>query len=226
MCRDVYVCVCIYIYIYIHICIYIYIYIYMYIHIHTYIGRNKRPRTVYSRTAGPPPINTWINKSVYIYIYIHTHIYIYIYIYVYIHIIYNYIYIVFNMYAYMHICIYIYIYIYVIYVYIYIYTPYLTPLRRWVFITGGCSGRGVQWMGVVLCNRNIIQHHIHHYTYFHCTPLWWILSTPSPPTKSFPIKSPWVKLSGRPPIKFDGHENSHPLELRVCLSQTLWNPNS
>ena len=23
----------------------------------------------------------------------------------------------------------------------------------WVFITGGCSGRGVQWMGVVLYNR-------------------------------------------------------------------------
>ena len=50
--------------------------------------------------------------------------------------------------------------------------------------------------------------------------------TPSPPIKSFPIKSPWVKLSGRPPIKFYGHDNSHPLELRVCLSETLWNPNS
>ena len=50
--------------------------------------------------------------------------------------------------------------------------------------------------------------------------------TPSPPTKSFPIKSPWVKLSGRLPIKFNGHENSHPLEWRVCLSQTHWNPNS
>ena len=50
--------------------------------------------------------------------------------------------------------------------------------------------------------------------------------TPSPPTKSFPTKSPRVELSGRLPIKFDGHENSHPLELRVCLSQTLWNPNS
>ena len=24
---------------------------------------------------------------------------------------------------------------------------------RWVFITGGCSGRGVQWMGVVLYNK-------------------------------------------------------------------------
>ena len=51
-------------------------------------------------------------------------------------------------------------------------------------------------------------------------------ATPSPPIKSFPIKSPWVKLSGRPPIKFYGHENFHPWELRVCLSQTLRNPNS
>ena len=25
--------------------------------------------------------------------------------------------------------------------------------RSWVFITGGCSGRGVQWMGVVPCNK-------------------------------------------------------------------------
>ena len=43
-------------------------------------------------------------------------------------------------------------------------------------------------------------------------------STPGPPTKSFPTKSqsPWVKLSERLPIKLYGHENSHPLELRVC----------
>ena len=51
-------------------------------------------------------------------------------------------------------------------------------------------------------------------------------TTPSPPTKSFPIESPWGKLSGRLPIRFNGHDNSHPLELRVCLSQTLRNPNS
>ena len=25
-------------------------------------------------------------------------------------------------------------------------------LMNWVFFTVGCSGRGVQWMGVVLCN--------------------------------------------------------------------------
>ena len=35
--------------------------------------------------------------------------------------------------------------------------------------------------------------------------------TPGPPTKSFPTKSPRVKLSGRPPVRFHGHENSHPL---------------
>ena len=45
------------------------------------------------------------------------------------------------------------------------------------------------------------------------------LATPGPPTKSFPTKSPRVELSGRPPIRFNGHENSHPLELRVCLSR-------
>ena len=46
-------------------------------------------------------------------------------------------------------------------------------------------------------------------------------NTPSPPIKSFPIKSPCVKLSGRLPIKLYGYDSSHPLELRVCLSQTL-----
>ena len=45
-------------------------------------------------------------------------------------------------------------------------------------------------------------------------------TTPSPPIKSFPTKSP-CKVSRRLPIKLYGHENSHPLESRVCLSQTL-----
>ena len=53
-----------------------------------------------------------------------------------------------------------------------------------------------------------------------------VLCTPSPPTKSFPTKSPRVELSGRLPEELYGHENSHPLDLRVCLSQTLRNPNS
>ena len=51
------------------------------------------------------------------------------------------------------------------------------------------------------------------------------VNTPSPPIKT-PFESPWVKLSGRPPIQIYGHENSHPLDLRVCLSQTPRNPNS
>ena len=45
----------------------------------------------------------------------------------------------------------------------------------WVFIKGGCSGSGVQWIGVVLCNKlvyNIIQFTT---PCFHCTPLWCIL---------------------------------------------------
>ena len=40
-------------------------------------------------------------------------------------------------------------------------------------------------------------------------------TTPSPPAKSFPTKSPRVELSGRPPMKLYGHENSNPLELRT-----------
>ena len=39
----------------------------------------------------------------------------------------------------------------------------------------------------------------------------WLRYTPSPPIKSFPIKSPWVKLSGRLPIKFNAYDSSHPL---------------
>ena len=45
--------------------------------------------------------------------------------------------------------------------------------------------------------------------------------TPSPPTKSFPTKSPRVELSGRLPIKSYGYENSQPLELRISLSKTI-----
>ena len=47
---------------------------------------------------------------------------------------------------------------------------------RWIFISVGCSGKGVQWMGVVLYNKlvdNIIQITT---PCFHCTHLWWILT--------------------------------------------------
>ena len=47
------------------------------------------------------------------------------------------------------------------------------------------------------------------------------VGTPNPPTKSFPTESPRVELSGRLPKELYGYDSSHPLELRVCLSQTL-----
>ena len=41
----------------------------------------------------------------------------------------------------------------------------------WVFIKGGCSGRGVQWMGVVSCSK-LVHKTIQITTpCFHCTPL-------------------------------------------------------
>ena len=41
----------------------------------------------------------------------------------------------------------------------------------WVFITGGCCGRGLQRMGAVLCNK-LVYNSIHITTpCFHCTPL-------------------------------------------------------
>ena len=55
---------------------------------------------------------------------------------------------------------------------------------------------------------------------------WWCIVRPVHLPRAFLWKSPWAELSGRHPITFSGHENSHPLELRVCLSQTLRNPNS
>ena len=65
-----------------------------------------------------------------------------------------------------HVCVHTYIYIYIythIYIYIYICIWVAGDLtlciaaygrhRLWVFIKGGCSRRGVQWMGVVLYNK-------------------------------------------------------------------------
>ena len=48
--------------------------------------------------------------------------------------------------------------------------------RPWVFITGGCSGRGVQWMGVVPYSKLVYNTTQITTPCFHCTPLWWILS--------------------------------------------------
>ena len=47
---------------------------------------------------------------------------------------------------------------------------------QWVFITGGCSRRGVQLMGVVLYNKLVYIIIQITTSCFHCTPLWWILS--------------------------------------------------
>ena len=50
------------------------------------------------------------------------------------------------------------------------------PHRQvWVFIKGGCSRRGVQWMGVVLSNNTAYNMMWSTTPCFHCTPLWWIL---------------------------------------------------
>ena len=48
------------------------------------------------------------------------------------------------------------------------------PLPRcvcWVFITGGCSGRGVQWMGAELCNKLVYNIISITTPCFHYTPL-------------------------------------------------------
>ena len=78
-------------------------------------------------------------------------------------------------------------------------------------------------MCLYVCVYNINAHYCPKCDYCHKTR---IPYTPSPSTKSFPTKSPRVEISGRPPIKSYGHENSNPLELRVRLSQVLRNPNS
>ena len=71
-----------------------------------------------------------------------------------------------------------------IYIYIYILPPSRSAWRKlvevtgtrrarlqWVFITGGCSGRGMQWMGVVLDNK-LVHNSIQITTpCFHCNPL-------------------------------------------------------
>ena len=132
-------------------------------------------------------------RCMYVYIYIYMYICIYV-IYIYIYVcVYTYIYIYIDryMYTYMYVCIYIYIYICIMH------DPGCTsapgssaPSRpgpaptpysqstnwEWVFITGGCSRRGLQWMGVVLYNQlvyNIIRITT---PCFLCTPLWWILN--------------------------------------------------
>ena len=45
----------------------------------------------------------------------------------------------------------------------------------WVFIKGGCSRRGVQWMGIVLYDQLVCNIIWITTPCFHCTPLWWVL---------------------------------------------------
>ena len=130
--------------------------------------------------------------NIYIYIYMYTYIhtidiYIYIYVYIYIHV-HLYIYIYTHMYIYVHVCVCMYVYIcmYVcvcIYIYIYIhrhdYWQHQLRSERtgiWVFVKGGCSRRGVQWMGVALYNKVVYNILYTTSPCFHCTPLWWIFS--------------------------------------------------
>ena len=95
----------------------------------------------------------------YVYTYIHTYIYIYIYIYTHTH--------------YMcHVTLYYTTKHYIIYNIAISYMTYITlyPIKD-KYITGcsykgGCSGRGVQWIGVVLYSKTSIQHHTNHYTLF------------------------------------------------------------
>ena len=43
---------------------------------------------------------------------------------------------------------------------------------HWVLITGGCSGRGVQWMGVALHNQLVYNIICITTPCFHCTPFY------------------------------------------------------
>ena len=104
-------------------------------------------------------------------------IYFYIYVYIYI-----YICILVYIYIYIHIIIHTYIHTYM-YTYIYIEREreidinlarplLLQPLVRcWVFITGGCSGRGVRWIGVVLYSKQVYNTIQITTPCFRCTPL-------------------------------------------------------
>ena len=110
------------------------------------------------------------------------------------------------MYAYIYIYIHIHIYIY-IYNYIYISLSLYIYIHIYIYI----YNQQVHEADVAGLGRHVER----------AVALPVLEATPSPPTKSFPTKSPRVELYRRLPIKFNGHENSHPLELRVCLSQTL-----
>ena len=64
-----------------------------------------------------------------------------------------------------------YIYIYILGNWPYPVALHATSPPAWVFITGGCSRRGVQWMGVVLHSKLVYNTIEITRPCFHCTPL-------------------------------------------------------
>ena len=107
--------------------------------------------------------------------------FIYIYIYISIHLS-SYL----SIYLFIYMCIYIYIYIYITQIIHEIYSAWGVVLRCAPLPPGSDL-----WD----CDRTRTR----------------LSNTASPTIKSFPTKSPRVELSGRPPIKSYGQENSHPL---------------
>ena len=130
-------------------------------------------------------------------------------------------------------CVYIYIYIYIIIkqqitiiiiiMIIIIIVIIIAGRRRIWGVSGihyrGCSGRWVQWMGVVLYNKLVYDIIYISTPCFHCTPLWWILKCHE--------TSIWLRL-GRYLIVFDSltfalDQWTHPWQM-FCSSPSLTTP--
>ena len=130
----------IYIYIYIssvHIYIYIYIYTYsVYIYIYTHTCMRRPPGGPRLAVRGARPQAPGVDACMYVCMNVCMYVCMYV-----------------------CVCIYIYIYVYhILYSMQYMYTswwrgsgtPHVSRQLAWIHCRGGCSGRGVQWMGVVL----------------------------------------------------------------------------
>ena len=65
-------------------------------------------------------------------------------------------------------------------------------------------------------------YNVHMYTIHMYICIYWPpYRTPSPPTKSFPTKSPRVELSGRLPIQSYGYDSSHPLAWQATIMMLI-----
>ena len=215
-------CVCIYIYIYIytHIYLYLYLYIYIYIYICTYVfnpgwqGRGSSTRCTWK---GPASCSG-DRIHIYIYIHIYTHTYIYL--------------SLFSI-LFIFVCIHIFISIIIIIIISSSSLSYLVVVVVVVVVvlpltTSRChlnlrisQGLGPFFQIELLRTGRRCQ--------------LWICANRSGCPGLRPVHLLRVFLlrvlesnfpGERLPIQFNRHRNSHPLELRVCLSQTLWNPNS